>query len=183
MKPKDWKDAMHNEAEAVSDTGWAHETNQAARLFGWRDHVPGFLVALVCSLTLSMTSNLFYSTPTGEDWLETSLAFRVPIYLIFASILLISTGIFLGRLKFSPRAVGSGFILLPLIDSGINIIASFITLSSSQGFRTNLFDFAASVQISSGMQFWIALMMVGCAALTYAGAVLGQRSSRRARTA
>jgi hypothetical protein len=124
MKPKDWKDAMHNEAEAVSDDNWAQDTKQAARLFGWREHMPGFLVALGCALMLSITFNLIYSFFDGKGVLTPSPANQVFVYYTFLTIFLIFIGAFLGRWNLSPIGIGAAFAFMPIIDPVVGLVTS-----------------------------------------------------------
>lgn len=59
MTPDDWQTAMHNEADAVSDAHWAHDTRRTARRWRWSRRLIGeFLAgqALLAALALLFLS-------------------------------------------------------------------------------------------------------------------------------
>jgi hypothetical protein len=173
VNPKDWKDAMHNEAEAVSDDNWAQDTKQAAWRFGWWEHMLGFLVAFGCALAVAVISFLLWE-PLLAAFAKNSTSTYFTAQISF----LIVVGACLGRLKLSPLGIGLGFGFLPLADGILTLLTALYTLSEHPDFQTDILN-----NIVSARSSWILPMTLLSAALTYAGALLGQRSSRRARTA
>ena len=160
MKPKEWKDAMHHEAEAVSDPEWASDTEQAAKWFGWRENLPGFLVALGCALAVAVISFLLWEpllAAVSKNYTSTYFTIQISF--------LIVVGACLGRLNLSPLGIGLGFGFLPLADGILTLLAALYTLSNHPDFQTDILD-----NIVSARSSWILPMTLLSAALTYTGA-------------
>ncbi|UQN05808.1 hypothetical protein [Deinococcus sp. QL22] len=188
MKPKAWKDAMHNEAEAVSDPEWARETQQAAQLFAWREHLPGFLVALACAAAFSGLFTLIgilasrVSMHVDTNAVGTFIRTYTPLYFSGVVALWLLIGFGAGRARIAPLAIALAFLMLPLLDT---VWAALISAPAAVEFDG---PWGVSPPITldlTATQFnlWMLLESALTAALTYTGALLGQRSSRRARTA
>ncbi|MFB9992604.1 hypothetical protein ACFFLM_11560 [Deinococcus oregonensis] len=183
MNQKDWKDAMHNEAEAVNDVQWAQETEQAAQLFGWRVQWSGFLVALgstgVMSGLVLVLGVLRTRVATGMDQnligslIDTYNAGYVAICLT----LLFAVAFLLGRNHVTPSISALALAMFPWLGYGLSTL---ITLPGHTIYGTpqSTYDLA-TMSLSSSMLFESAFI----AGLASAGAVLGQRSTRRAHLA
>jgi hypothetical protein len=168
----------------VSDAQWARETQQAARLFGWRGRLPGFLVALACAAALSGIFTLIgvlasrVSMHVDTNAVGTFIRTYTPLYLAGVAALCILIGLGLGRARIVPLAIALAFLMLPLLDTiwaaGISAPA-MVQLDTDGGFSQSLTIDLAAISWS----YWMLLEAGLTAALTYAGALLGQRLVRR----
>lgn len=175
---------MHNEADAVNDDNWAQDTKQAARLVGWREHVPGFLVALACALACSGLFTLIgvlasrVSMHVDTNAVGTFIRTYTPLYLAGVAALCILIGFSLGRARIVPLAIALAFLMLPLLDTiwAIGIAApATVEFDTDWGFSQPFtIDLAAT-----SWSYWMLLESALAAALTYAGALIGQRLVRR----